>query len=1417
MACGTGKTFTSLKIAEHTVKAKGAPAVVLFLVPSISLLSQSLREWSAQTETPMRAFAVCSDKKVGKVSTAGEDINVHDLALPATTDPKKLMAQVAGSDGASPLTVVFSTYQSIQVISDAQKLGLPEFDLIICDEAHRTTGVTLADSDESNFVKIHNNDFIKGAKRLYMTATPRIFTEETKNKATENAAVLTSMDEQKDYGPEFHRLGFGDAVSHDLLTDYKVLVLTIDEKYIAGPLQMQLADENNELSLDDATKIVGCWNGLAKRSASTVEGTVTDFGSDVRPMQRAVAFLRDIKSSKKLADKFATVIDAYDDADDETLRCEVHHVDGTYNALQRNHELDWLKAPLPDNECRILSNARCLSEGVDVPDLDAVLFLNPRNSVVDVVQSVGRVMRKAEGKEYGYIILPVGIPAGMTPNQALADNKRFKIVWQVLQALRAHDDRFNATVNKLELNKKKNTSILVGHVGGGDEEGVGDSSSDSTTEADESGHVAEQIALFQLEDWRDAIFAKIVEKVGTRTYWEGWAKDVAEIAQAQEVRIKALLDGANPEITEAFERFITALKANLNDSITADDAINMLCQHLITKPVFDALFENYDFAGHNPVSLVMQSMVDTLQDQALEAETQRLEKFYDSVRMRASDIDNAEGKQHIIVELYEKFFRLGFKKTAKALGIVYTPVQIVDFILRAANDALMQEFGTSLSDENVHILDPFTGTGTFIVRLLQSGIIKPEDLLRKYTSELHANEIILLAYYIAAINIEATFHGIHGGEYKPFNGIVLTDTFQISEAGDTMDAVMFPQNNNRIIAQQASPIRVVFGNPPYSSGQKSANDDNANMSYPTLDAAIRKTYGKRTPARNKNGLYNSYIRALRWATDRLGEAGIVAYVVNGGWIDDNAMAGVRFCLADEFEKIYVFNLRGNQLGDWRKEGGKVFGDGSQNTIAIVIAIKTANDTGSRTIHYKDIGDYLTRNEKLNILRGATIESLSWSAIEPNSSGDWINPRSELFDSFTPIGNRNPPQGSQAIFESFSRALETGRDVWVYNFSREQVAHNATRLVGNYATLHSLFESYCRSHSIARPKEPDVVAFLSEQKELNSPAFLKWSRSLRQLLARKTQIVYRPENVQTAIYRPFSKQVVYYDNLLNHERSGMPAAFPTGHEANVGIYQVGMGSEVPFSVLMTDCIPDLHLTGAGSGGQFFPRFVYQGPPTDQLSFDNLAQESQQKLDNISEDVHKEYQKAFGTDTTKDDIFYYVYGLMHAPSYRSTFKADLRKMLPRIPRSVAVDDFLAFAQAGRSLAELHVGYEAVDPYDLKEVLNPGLGNEPADLYRVTSLAFASKSDHSAIKYNKEITLTGIPDDAHRYQLGSRSALEWLLDRYRWKKDEPSGIVNDPNVWCHEHNDPRYIIDLIKRIVTVSVETMKIVDSLPELGLS
>lgn len=836
MACGTGKTFTALQIAERTATENGGHARIVFCVPSISLLSQTLREWTAQASMPVRAFAVCSDQKV---SRAAEDSRAYDVAIPVTTDSKKLTASLTSADHNDGLTVVFTTYQSLPVVSDAQANGLPDFDLVLCDEAHRTTGVTLTGADESNFVKVHDPDFLKSARRLYLTATPRIYDQKLKDKAEEHSAEVASMDNEELFGPEFHHLGFGEAVEKGLLTDYKVLVLTVDQSLVAGPMQQQLAGPDNELSLDDATRIVGCWNGLAKRAGAAIDGST--FAPGENPMRRAVAFARDIASSKSVAGMFPAVVDAYRDTlDDEDgddpasnntdLYCSVEHVDGTYNALERTSRINWLKgisAPLSDNECRILTNARCLSEGVDVPALDAVLFLHPRNSIVDVVQAVGRVMRLSEGKDYGYIILPVAVPAEMSPSEALQDNKRFKVVWEVLNALRSHDERFDAHVNAINLNaadvKKLGTgtdSLMGGHIGPAatdETETIGptDEAQSGTTDAD----FTSQLALFSLSQWRQAIFARIVDKVGTRTYWEDWAHDVADISAAQVTRIKAILAQGDPAIEIEFGKFVDGLRDNLNDSIGTDDAISMLSQHLITKPVFDALFSEHDFASHNPVSIVMQRMIDTLGDSGLESETASLDTFYESVRLRASQVTSAEGKQRIIADLYERFFKIGFAKQAAQLGIVYTPVQVVDWILHATDTVSREHFGKGLTDDNVHILDPFTGTGTFLTRLMQTGLITPHDLARKYTQELHANEIMLLAYYVAAVNIEATYHALAGktdtADYQPFPGIVLADTFQISEADDTMDAEMFPANNDRITRQLGTKINVIVGNPPF--------------------------------------------------------------------------------------------------------------------------------------------------------------------------------------------------------------------------------------------------------------------------------------------------------------------------------------------------------------------------------------------------------------------------------------------------------------------------------------------------------------------------------------------------------------------------------------------------------------------------
>jgi predicted helicase len=612
------------------------------------------------------------------------------------------------------------------------------------------------------------------------------------------------------------------------------------------------------------------------------------------------------------------------------------------------------KGPAVDGTCRILTNARCLSEGVDVPALDAVMFLSPRKSVVDIVQSVGRVMRKAPGKAYGYIILPIGIPSELTPEQALRDNTRYAAVWEVLQALRAHDERFNAMVNRIELVKQRDDKINVIGIPGPEDGGSGAGDA-----------VQRSLPLIWLDEWREAIYAKVVAKVGSRRYWEEWAKDIADIAQRHITRITALLDGGSTTVTGEFDTFLDGLRGNLNENISRSDAVEMLAQHLITRPVFDALFGGYDFAAHNPVAHTMERMLAALDEHSLDNENESLEKFYDSVRDKVQGVDKAEGRQKLIVQLYDTFFATAFKKTVDKLGIVYTPVEIVDFILRSADDVLREHFGHGLTDEGVHILDGFVGTGTFIVRLLQLGLITPEDLPRKYANELHANEILLLAYYIAAVNIETTYQDVVRGSldadapYEPFPGLILTDTFQSWEDDDRPDLGVFADNNERLAKLKALDIQVIVGNPPYSSGQDSANDNNANEKYPALDAAIRDTYAARSTATLKNKLYDSYIRAIKWATLRIKDRGVIAYVTNGGWLESNTADGMRLALAEEFTDIYVLNLRGNGRtagAQRKKEGGTVFGGGSRATVAITLLVKDPARSGPARVHYADIGD-----------------------------------------------------------------------------------------------------------------------------------------------------------------------------------------------------------------------------------------------------------------------------------------------------------------------------------------------------------------------------------------------------------------------------------------------------------------------------
>ncbi len=1399
MACGTGKTFTSLKLVEEQVPVGGS---VLFLVPSIALLQQTLNEWTAQAEVPLRPFAVCSDASVGKRKD-DEDVAVHDLGFPASTDPAKLAARFSISTGQETVSVVFSTYQSIDVIHQAQQQGLPAFDLVICDEAHRTTGISQPGADDSAFVRVHNQDFIQAHKRLYMTATPRIYVEDSKAKAARDGILTYSMDDEASYGPEFHHLGFGRAVEMGHLADYKVLILAVDEESVASSFQSLLA-EDGDLNLDDVARIVGCWNGLSKRGVNGERLSITD----TAPMHRAVAFARNIKESKATAAQFERVgreLVAHHTGDDSALVLEAEHVDGTFNVLERSRRLDWLQTDAGDDTCRILTNAKCLSEGVDVPSLDAVLFLNPRNSQVDVVQSVGRVMRKSTttNKEYGYIILPIAVPASQDPETALNDNKKYKVVWDVLQALRAHDDRFDAMVNKIDLDRKANDRVDVIGIGTG-----GDHDTDSPT-SDDKGAQGVLFSMRNAAEWENAIFARMVKKVGDRRYWEDWAKDVKDIADRQTTRIRALLDGADPRPAEEFSVFLEGLRGSLNDGISRDDAVDMLVQHLITKPVFNALFTDHDFTAHNPVSQVMDSMLATLDAYHLDTETHSLEDFYRSVRIRAEGITDAAGKQKIITELYERFFKLAFPHVAESLGIVYTPIEVVDFILRAVNDVLAKDFGASLTDEGVHILDPFTGTGTFITRLIQSGLISPHDLARKYAHELHANEMLLMAYYIAAINIEATFHTAleealdqEVEDFTPFNGIVLTDTFQMTEDGDTLDTKVFSNNSDRVHEQNALDIRVILGNPPYSKGQTSGNDNNANMAYPSLDESIRTTYAARSTATNKNSLYDSYIRAIRWASNRIlnsEHGGVVCYVSNGGYIDGNTADGLRLTLTDEFHDIYIYNLRGNQrtAGEQsRKEGGKIFDAGSRATVAIMLLVKRPGPVDQCTLHYKDIGDYLDRATKLATIDQATLGNLDWQTITPNEYGDWTNQRDPDYESYPLIAERGNPK---TIFSVYSRGLATSRDAWVYNASRTKLRDNVKRMA-------EFYNSEIDRWIAAGQPEPvkDFIDYDSTK--------ISWA-SLTQRLARQLEIDPKSISYVSSTYRPFNKQHLAFDAAVNERQYQLRKIFPSREQSNIGFYNVGSGSAVPFSALMSNALPDLHVTGAGSGGQFFPRYFYSEEEQASLLGGPVAE------DNVTDWALTEYRKAYGLQVSKDAIFYYVYGLLHSPEYRTRYEADLHKALPRIPQVLGRDRFLAFVDAGQRLAELHVGYEDLEPHPLEETVSPAAPEDPYERYAVTKMKYGGKVaawDKTTIRYNSYITLSGIPEEAQEYMLGSRSGLDWILERYQVKTDKASGIVNDPNDWSREHDQPRYIIDLIGRIVGLSVETMNIVNGLPDLGL-
>ena len=1458
MACGTGKTYTSLLIAEQLLEGKG---LVLFMVPSIALLGQSLNAWSADAKKPIKAVCICSDAKASRKmhnDFDDTDDSVVDLAVPASTSPKSIAMQLKKYREHDGLVVAFSTYQSIDAISAAQQEILSEtngaygiFDFIICDEAHRTTGVKIADKDESNFIKIHSNDNVRGSRRLYMTATPRLYGESAKIKASEKDCILCSMDDKALYGEEFYRVNFSYAVQNGLLTDYKVLVLTVSEDDVPENIKRDITDTTTELNFDDTSKLIGVINGLSKMVRGDDHRT---WDADPRMMRRAVAFCSAIGNESKagtskyiasvlprISRKYKENLDAENLS--HTVSVATRHIDGSMNSQERNEILQWL-ADEPENEreCRVVTNVRCLSEGVDVPSLDAVLFLSARNSQVDVVQSVGRVMRtfhkgQPDEKKYGYIIIPIVVPSDVSAEEALDNNKTFDVVWAILNALRSHDDRFNAMVNKIALNKQKpnkqtsTPSVTIGRPGLGMQEG------EAEAREIEKAEIARQLEL-RFGELQDGMYAKLVEKCGDRLYWENWAKEIGLIAHKFIERISKLIQSGVHK--KAFNEYLKSLQRDLNPSVDAAQAIEMLAQHMITRPVFDALFSDYQFVNNNAVSRSMQRMIDLLQEQAFEKDTEVLEKFYQSVRTNVGGIDNLEGKQTIIKNLYEKFFKGAFPLTVEKLGIVYTPVECVDFIIRSVDDILKSEFGTSLTEPNVHILDPFVGTGTFITRLLQSGLIRKEDMERKYLNEIHCNEIVLLAYYIADVNIESVFHDITRRKtYLPYSGICLTDTFQLAEKKhNELFTEFFQDNSKRVKKQMATHVRVIVGNPPYSIGQKSANDNAQNLSYPYLDNRVSETYAAKSSATLNKSLYDSYVKAFRWASDRIpqNDGGIVAFISNGAWLDGAGQDGMRRCFEEEFTSIYVLNLRGNQRTSGelsRKEGGKIFGSGSRTPIAITFLVKNPAKKGQKaTIHYHDIGDYLSREQKLKMVkdfRSISSQKLDWQVVAPNEKADWINQRDGVFDSLIPLApEKKFMMNAQSVFSSYVIGVATNRDAWVSGFSREKVASNMQSMIDFYN------------------QHIDTNTYSEDKTKIS------WTRALRNDLSKGLKYNFDEAEFITATYRPFTKQHLYYHRPFIECPGLWQRIYPATQYNNIVIAVSGVGQQKPFSPFITDSISDLQVVDKA---QYFPLYWYEENKNPQATlFDEAETNRYIRRDGITDWILQEVRNRYGGSRaiTKEHIFYYVYSLLHSLQYRERFADDLKKSLPRIPIVDNVQDFMAFYKAGKELADLHLNYEqginiqatgqdgeyayfaempmkAYQTHRVKvcgdiDIWKSGWTDATYQHFAVEKMRFAKVrdengkliADKSKIIYNGHITIESIPLKAYEYIVNGKSAIEWIMERYAVTIDKASQIKNDPNDWSKEHEQPRYILDLLLSVIILSCQTVDIVNALPILKI-
>ncbi|WP_419926300.1 type ISP restriction/modification enzyme [Candidatus Poriferisocius sp.] len=1257
LPCGTGKSVVALWIAEEVAGRGGR---VLYLVPSIALMGQTMREWARQRDPEIahRYIGICSDTRAGRND---EDADMAELAMPVTTDPGQIAEKLSIEDKEA-MSAVFCTYQSLELVAQAQADGAPAFDLVLCDEAHRTTGIQEA-ANASAFTLVHDEDEVLADKRLYMTATPRLYTDQAKAKAAGHAKDFDvySMDDEAVYGPEFYRLRFGDAVEGGHLTDYKVLVIAVaEDPVLEGFDDLEVSGSGKRIKVDEAVKLTGCWDALADPTTRTPEGRITGQVNPEEAARRAIAFTNTIRNSQQVEQYWGPVADLISPSHKvsvELLACEVRHTDGAKNALERANVISWLQQGDVGGGCRIVTNAKCLTEGVDVPALDAVLFVEPKRSQIDVVQAVGRVMRRSPDKQTGYVVLPVVVPSGSNlADDAVLSGSDFKQVWSVLKALRSHDDRLDVAINTADLTGRLPVTILPG---AGVCPDCGQAGCDGGQECDDRCRVSATVQ--GRLPFEHAVASKLVEKCGDRQYWSRWGQEVARVTATIAAHIRQARRD-DPILADAFSQFTEAMRATIGEHITEESLVVMLAQHVVTIPVFDALFSESGFADRNPISKALNELLDEFkaQEVRLRDETRDLDRFYQSVENRLAGAVDGDTRIKVMLEVYETFFKEAMPDAVQRLGIVYTPVELVDFILRSADAVLRQEFGRGLTDEGVHILDPFTGTGTFINRLLtiKDGngdyLIRDEDLERKFTNthhplvpgegslhEIHANEVVLLAYYLAAIKIEEGYRE-RTGHYEPFTGIVLNDTLAANDHSRLPGTGPIRYNSARAQQQSELPIQVILANPPWSAGQKSAGDDNPNIDYPALEERVRTTYGKRHREITGRGAGKSagnlYVQAIRWASDRLGnldsagpQPGVIAFVHPNSLSNATSLAGMRAALRDEFTDIYVVNLRGDAMKsdeERAREGQVIFGieireksevrkgTGSRNGVQITVLVRNPAKPLDRpaTLHYAEVSERSTLKQKFEWLASlGDATSSEFETVPVIQAHDWINLTDGSFNDLMPVcslGGRAARDDSAVGVHGLG--LATNLDVYVYSFSREALEERVQNLIDAY-------------NDAAEYLAADFTVDECTQNE--NLSLIKWTGTLRQSLKKNENMVFDESRIREVLYRPFTKLWLYEDHRILSSVKTVSAMFPREREREreslprrseqpgnllgsrhrhhprsqrqrnqpahpsrpptEAIMMAGPSNMAIFGVLASQTLPDLHLMGPGQQTRAMP--------------------------------------------------------------------------------------------------------------------------------------------------------------------------------------------------------------------------------------